>query len=209
MTWRAAIPLAAFAVAGCSWGEAPVPRLDGVAPAKVLRGVKTIVSVTGDGFGADADFVDFDDSDGGSVCSDLQVQVRYPTRPSVTLVDAMVVGRNEIRGLLVGDLQPGDWDVAVVAGPGREAVLPAALRIENCAGSNVPCDDHDDCTFDAVFDPMDRCTGSSRCEGVSSRPDDSPCAFACTDGETVAGSCTAGVCVTGPGSCDPPPVCSP
>jgi hypothetical protein len=216
MTWRAAIPLAAIAVAGCIWSEPGAPRPTGVSPTAVTRGQTVILSVSGEGFEPHVT-VDFDDPGRSQACIPLRVELRAPgaTPPPapVPLHDLQFVAGG-LRGRMLGDAGKATWDVVVIDAEEREATLPAALVVSNCEGLiNTACDDGEPCTFDSGFgtaaNGMDKCTGNAACVGSSKAPDGASCDFDCTDGSVVPGACVAGACVPGPGSCDPPPACSP
>lgn len=213
MTWRAAMPLVALAAAGCTWGESPALRVTGVDPATTGRGVKTIITVTGEGFEPDVT-VDFDDPASSSVCVPLRVELRAPAaRPvptPVPLRDAWVISPGVLRARLDGDAGKALWDVVVIDAEGREVTLAAALDVTNCPGtSNTECDDGEPCTFEPAYAPLDQCTGNSSCGGASTLGDGIECLFPCIAGGTVAGACLAGVCVPAPGLCEPPSTCSP
>lgn len=210
MTWRVAMPLVALATGGCTWGEHPTLQVTSVSPVTTTRGVKTIVTVTGEGFAREV-VVDLDKPARYSACTGLRVELRAPgQRPvpaPVPLRDAWAISPTTLRARLDGDAGKALWDVVVIDAAGGEVALPGALDVTNCGSANAACDDGEPCTFDPVFTP-DQCTGNSACGGSMQYPDGSPCPFACVAGGTVAGSCNAGVCVPDPGLCEPPAACT-
>jgi hypothetical protein len=212
MIRRLAITLAALA--GCTWGQPPAVRLTAVAPATLTRGVKAILTVTGEGFEPGV-VLDFDDPARATVCGAFQVMLRQhgvvPAPAPIWLRRAWLISANELRARLEGDLITGSWDVVVVDPGGREAVLPEALTVTHCGASNAQCDDGEPCTYDPTFgapeNGLDKCTGNSSCGGTNKLPDEAECSYACTDGRSVPGSCQSGACVPAAGLCDPP-VCT-
>ena len=99
-------------------------------------------------------------------------------------------------------MQRGDWDVALVDGRGRAAILTAGLTVTACT---EPCVDGNPCTI------SDRCNGVAFCDGTD-LPDGSQCTLDCLAGGEATGSCQAGQCVVppeGPGACGTvAPACS-
>lgn len=207
MTWRAAIPLAALAAAGCRWGEDGASlRVTSVSPDHGVRGQTMNVVLGGSGF-VDVEEVDFDEPASTRFCSGLRVELRSAGRSPIPLTHVRPKSSTELRARLAGDAYAtavvGPWDVAVVDSRGAEDVLPGAFAVQTCGAPSVACDDGEPtCTTG------DTCNGAARCVGTPVA-DATPCDFDCTDGSVVPGSCVAGACVPGDGSCDPPPACSP
>jgi hypothetical protein len=203
MSRSLAITLAALA--GCTWGGAPSDlRVTEVTPAASVRGVTRNVVVRGTGF-SPAVVVNFDDPASSRVCDGLRVELRTPGQPNIPLERARVISTTELRGHLAGEAYANAlrtaWDVVVIGPDGSEAALPKAFRIDGCDAPAQPCDDGEPACTSA-----DACTGAARCGGTAA-PDATNCSYACTDGRSVEGSCSAGACVPSAGLCDPLPAC--
>lgn len=206
----ALITAAAAAAAGCGWGVEPPPRLDGVSPLNVARGVTATVALRGAGFAPTVP-VDFDAVAATGACAPVRAELRAPpgtpgTNPPIPLGRLRALSSGELRGHLSGaDTAAAakvKWDVVAIDWMGREAKLPAALEIAGCDSPSLPCDDGEpDCTT------ADACTGTARCAGAPVAAG-TPCHFACPGGATVPGTCQAGICQPDPGGCDSLPVCA-
>lgn len=217
MRTRHAIALAALAASGCTWGPSTPVEVSSVGPVTVTRGVKTIVSVRGDGFLSDV-VIDFDDPADSAACGRFRVELRAPdvnpVPPPVQLGEVWVASATELRARLEGDAGKATWDIVVIDEGGGEVTLPGAIDVTNCEGSlNTQCDDGEPCTYDPTFgtleDGLDKCTGNSACVGSSHVADGTACLHACASGEAVGGSCRDGSCVPDPGLCDAHAACNP
>jgi hypothetical protein len=200
MSWRAAIPLAAFAAWGCTWGQSSGAALTGVSPGRVVAGRTVVLTV--EGAGLDPEVVtDFDDPSGSRACVPFRLELRSASHDPFPLVDLSWISSGELRARLEAGAARGTWDVALVYGDGRVVLLPGSLDVIACSTS---CVDGNRCTSD------DFCDGSGFCESGRPRANDTPCAVACVAGGQAAGTCQAGSCVVTAGACPAPAhSCSP
>jgi hypothetical protein len=201
MIWRASIALAALAASGCSWGEPPFPAVTGVAPSSVEAGRAIVLTVGGEGFEPDV-AVDFDDPAASKACVPFRVELRSASEGTVLLDGPVWISPSELRVQLGGGEPIGPWDVAIVDGRGREAVLPGAFTVRSCSSE---CVDGNRCTRN------DRCGTSGFCEPGTRDLDGTVCTLDCiAGGIPPIGRCSEGRCEVPVNACPTPlAACSP
>jgi hypothetical protein len=201
MTWRAAIPLAAFAAWGCTWGQSSGAALTGVSPGRVVAGRTVVLTV--EGAGLDPEVVtDFDDPSGSRACVPFRLELRSASHGTFPLVDLSWISSGELRARLDAGAARGTWDVALVYGDGRAVLLPGGVDVTPCSTS---CVDGNRCTSNDFCN-----TGSGFCESGPARDNATACALNCVAGGQAAGTCQSGSCVVTAGACPAPTFsCSP
>lgn len=209
---RAAIGTAlAATLAACTCASPPAPTITSVAPARVARGVDTVLAIRGSNF-VPVVRADLDDPAASQVNATFQLDIANGVA-RVALSAAKLVSDTELSAILPAGAAPlGTYDLLLSDPHGRSASLSAALDVVECVPDGGTCEDGDACTVGdlcvsgacvaggtVACRPPPPCHVIGTCDpatGACSAPAAVPDRTSCNDGDpcTEKDSCQGGQC---------------